>query len=660
MADILRMAREQVAADPNTQSAMAAASQGAMQQAQQQQTQALVGAVLPALTGAEPGAGAPGPAAPAAPPIDPQAAGQAGAQAAFEQLVKQKATEIMAPHKQRAAEAKQFGETLESVIAYMWSKGKLKAAAEPQVGSAFTCGPGWIKVTWQESSGLSQITTQQIDDLNGQLSKLAANQVALAQDQVADVDAKKAEIQNQLAGLSSQVEVLTRGLAIDFVAAEDVTVSTEVPSIPNDYKNASWIDHRIFLTMEDARAKFPELSGDGDDDKLKKATHYFKRKPVETEANDIGKASTLTENDADQYTTGTNGGATTDIEESSVCVHETQSKTLNQIITTIEGIDTYARKPYAPDPQTSRFYSLFLYSPTKVDGERHPQSMILRTQDLLEDMSRLYSNRSLHRSRCIPKTAFNKRNMDPKDAAALEGATTGEMVGIDLVDPQADIRTALTPVAYAQIDQALYDDSQTRAELERAWGIQEALSSSIQTAKTATEAEIQKTGTEARTGYMRDCLDEMFNDLAEYTAEIALQKLEKDDAIRIAGPFAFWPDQLDVSDLSTLVLVQIRAGSSGKPNTAAQRQAWATTAPLVQQQILQIGQMRGASPESIADCLEELASETLRLQGDKLDPSRFFPTAPDGNAMPQMPAPGAPMAGPTPTPAPVPQPPGAM
>ena len=182
--------------------------------------------------------------------------------------------------------------------------------------------------------------------------------------------------------------------------------------------------------------------------------------------------------------------------------------------------------------------------------------------------------------------------------------------------------------------------------LEMTWGIQEALSSTIRTAKTATEAEIQQTGTQARTGYMRDCLDDMLSDLAEYTAEACLQKMSYEDVATIAGPFAFWPANIGIENLGTLVSVKIRAGSSGKPDTTRQREAWAAAMPTIQAAIVQVGQLRGSSPESIADCIEELVAETLQRTGDKLDPARFLPSAPETMGGQQMPMAGPPAAQP--------------
>jgi hypothetical protein len=625
MSEIMKRARTEAQADPQTQPAMQAAAQGAQQQA-------VVGAITSAVSGAAGGAAPPpgggDPSQPPAAPPDPQQAAQAGANAALEQITKQKADAIMAPYRQRAQEAKQFGQTAEMVVSFLWDTGRLKTAAEPQVRSAFTCGPGWIKATWQERMGRDPVMVKQLNDIQDNLNRLRAGQFELSDGYCADPDAKKAELEQLAAGISAKVEVVAaRGMVFDFVAAEDIQLPIGV-SIEN-YRESPWIAHRTFMSMSDAEAAFPELVGaDDESNRLKKAKQYFRVKPRDTRNDDVGGISKATAADADSYKLGGTGQKG----ESSVCVWEVWNKQTNQILTFIDGLDGYAKAPYSLNFGTTRFYSFFMYAPTKCDGERHPQSMIQRTEALLEDMNRIYSNRAEFRRRTIPKTVFDATNLSDADANKIKDGGTQEMIPVKPTVPGANVAGLIAPVSYAAFNQALYDDGPTRAMLEMAWGIQEALSSSIQVAKTATEAEIQKNGTESRLSYMRDCLDEMMNDLAQYTAEVALQKLQQDDAVRIAGPFAFWPTTLKIEDLSALANVRIRAGSSGKPDTTAERESWAQTMPIVQAAVVQIGQLRGSSPDDIADCLEALVAETLRRSGDKIDPEQFMPRAPDSGA----------------------------
>lgn len=624
MADILKLARQQVTADPATGQAMDAAAQQAMQTAVAGAVQSAIGTA----TGAQPQQ--------PAPPPDPQQAGQQAAQAKLDELTRARADQIIAPYRQRAAEAKQLGQTIESSVRHLWRQARLKSAAEPWVASGFTVGLGWIKATWQERRGRDPMTSKQINDLQDNLARLNASREELSEGELSDQDAaaERASIQQQIEALNANVEVvLSRGFAIDFVAAEDIQVSLNVPSLTN-YQDADWIAHRTFVPLCDAKAVFPDL----DDDELKKAAIYHQKRPVDTtDKLESGGIADVHARDADSYK---EGGAVNATEEGSVCVWEVWDRTGDHVITLIHGLDRYAKQPYTPDPGTSRFYPFFQYAPLRCDGERHPQSMIQRTQSLLDDMNRIYSNRAEHRRRCLPKTAFNKRQVSPDDAKALSAGAIGEMVGVEPTEPLADLSRLVTPVAYPAIDMALYDDAPTRAMLEMAWGIQEALASTIQTAKTATEAEIQQTGTQARTGYMRNCLDDSLSDFALYSTEVALQKLSYDDVKQIAGPFAFWPQGIGLDQISALVLVQIRAGSSGKPNTTAQRKAWAETMPIVQNALGQIAQLRGSNPEDVADCIEELVSETLQRTGDKIDPARFLPSAPDnGGGAPPTPVP---------------------
>lgn len=605
--EIMLRAREAVQSDPMVQQQAAMAAQSAADKAQQQ---AVVGAITPIVSGQ----GAPQP-----PPDIGQIAQDAQA-SVIDQAAKAEADRLMTPYRERSSEAKQLGQTLEAIISRVWTQARLKAAAEKQVASGLTIAAGWLKACWQERTGEDPLVRQQISDLQDNIARIQATQQQIEEAAGEQQDALLADLQRQIDGLGAQVEVvIARGMAIDFVSGEDIQIATGVASII-DYRDSPWIAHRTFMSSEDAKATFPSIA-----DKIKNASPYYQQKPADpTERRDSGGLADVDARDADTYKTGAGAGAGC----GSVCVWEVWDRTSNQVLTLIEGLDCYARTPYAPNPGTSRFYPFFLYSPIQVDGERHPQSLIQRSQSLLDDMNRLYSNRAEHRRRCIPKLAFDATLYEPAELKKLEAGGAGEMVPIKPARPGESVANALHSVAYPPIDPALYDDGPTRAMLEMTWGIQEALSSSIRTAKTATEAEIQQTGTNARTGYMRDCLDSMLSDLAEYTAEVCLQKMSREDAVRIAGPWAFWPEGISIEDLGALVVVQIRAGSSGKPDTTRQREAWAAAMPVIQNAIMQVGQLRGSSPESIADCIEELVAETLQRTGDKIDPTRFLPDAP--------------------------------
>jgi hypothetical protein len=179
-------------------------------------------------------------------------------------------------------------------------------------------------------------------------------------------------------------------------------------------------------------------------------------------------------------------------------------------------------------------------------------------------------------------------------------------------------------------------------------GVQESLQQAVVQPKTATEAEIQQSGFAARAGSDRDAIEEMLADLAQYTTEVALQELTLDEVRRIAGPEAYWPEGMDIEDITTLVEVDIKAGTTGKPNTSAEREAWAQTLPLILDMQMKIMEARAMGNEGLATVLIETLRETMNRMGDSADPERFIPEA--GAPAPMMgpgaidPATGMPMA----------------
>src|ERR1700755_1550457 len=641
MADIIAMARQDIGQLPQTHDQMIAVGQAAADQAVQAQNAAMANAVSNGL--GDPAAGKN--IMPV--PVSPELAGEQAAQAWLNETIKAKAKEIMKPYRDRLSQAKQFGQTMEVVVENLWMRAFLRKAMNKDVRSCLSVGQGWLKVTWQERAGNDPTTANDDRDMQDNLAKLAELKQSMDSGEAKDPDLVQGEIDETMQGLQAKVEVMVnRGLAIDFVRAEDIQVSSDVTSI-EDYLDSPWIDHRTYYRADVANAMFPDIA-----DKIDKAkTYYPKKQPNPDEVRDVGSmADNIDVYEADAFRDSGPIGETPTLPKY-VCIHEIWHKSTGMVLTTCDGIqDQWARAPYAPNPGTTRFYPFFLLAMQWVDGERHPQSLVQRSKDLFDGVNRTYSNRREFRRRTIPKNVFDRGNMSEEDAKRLEAGTQQEYIGLDPTVPGTPVANMVAPLAYARYDPSLYDDRPAMQKLEILWGIQEALASATQTVeKTATEAEIQQTGTNSRTSHERSAIDSVMDDLAQYTAEIAVQKMQHEDVVQIAGPWAFWPEGITIQDMSLLVTVAIKGGSSGKPDTSAQQQAWAATLPLLQKSILQIGQLSRSTASDIADCLEELVTETLNRTGDRLEPSRFMPPQPSSEPG-QMPSgqPGMQPQGPPP------------
>lgn len=533
-----------------------------------------------------------------------------------------------------------FARTLEVIVSRLLKDAGLKDRAKRACRSAMTVPMGWIKATWQERMGEDPVVLGQIRDLQNNLEAIKQQSARIQSGDTADLDAEKAELEQKIAGLQANVEVMVaRGLYLDRVAAEDMIIPECVASV-TEYLQSPWLGQRIMMTRDRAKIDFPDVA-----EKISNATKYSQIKEPAREERKSGQLRNYRSDDASQFQKGGQGDM--------VCVYEVWDAESNRVLTFIDGlVDCYARRPYSPTKST-RFYPFFGLSFTEVDGQRHPVSLVERSIPLMDEINRTMDAWARHRRRIKPGTIFNRKVLDAKDAKALAKSTEQEMVGVAPIDAadgaNYDMRKLLIQKQYAAVDPMVYDTGPPRAQLEAVWGVSEALSSTIQTEKTATEAEIQHSGTQARTGAMRDATEGMLGELAYYTAEIALGKIDLEDAREIAGPEAFWPPEpLSIEQLRMLVTVDIRAGSTGKPNTAAQREAWGTVMPLLQGLIQEIAILRRSPPEQVADCFEELAVETLERLGDRADITRFMPQ--EGMPVPMVPG-AAPTTNPTGAPA---------
>ena len=591
----------------------------------------------------------------------PQMALQIGQQAQaakVEELIRAEVDRMRKQFMRRSREIKGFAETCEIVGARMWKDAQLKRRGRPWVRSGLTIGLGVIKASWQERTAPCPETVAAINDLQANIKRLQSLRKELAEGGLIERvtgavksftgsdDAKIADYERQIAALNGQVErVVARGFVVDNVAGEDFQVAPGY-TIAN-HLDAPWNAHRIFMRYDDAKAEFAL-----DDEKIRAAKRYRARKPQMIKNESVLIDDKVSAGEADAYVgsmdasgadgTETDGSTSGDF----VALWEIWDRDSNTVLTAVEGVKCWVKEAWTP-PATTRFYPFFLFCTSEVDGQRHPQSLVTRTAKLTDEYYRIGSAEAEHRRRIRPKTAFNAGLLAAGEAEKLERATTQEMVGINPTVPNTPIGNILWQVTYAQLDPALYDRTRIIQEIERVWGVQEALSGSINVAKTATEAEIQQSGFQARTGGRRDALESALGELALYTVEIARAFVDDEDVRAIAGPDAFWPPYTGPDDLTKLVNVDIRAGSSGKPNTSREREAWASQLPLLQQGIMQIGQLRGATPQAIADSLEQLLRITAERAGDRIDIDQLIPQSDTGVAqMPGMPGmPGMPMPG---------------
>jgi hypothetical protein len=539
----------------------------------------------------------------------------------------------------------QFARTLEIVISHLWTRGKLRKAARKGVRSVLSNGEGWFKVLMIADKIPNPTVETQLNDARETLARLQAQQKLLEDPQDKDPEMIEAELQEKAALIEALEEKLelavNKMLVIDFIKTENIQISTDVECI-SDHLDANWNGNELYIDAEEALTMFPDLTPED----LKSAKKYYQSQPKELTTRDIDNVlpqGMLTAESAQAFTTSTSEAESLPF----LRVVERWYRTDKLIRTAIDGVKKWARQPYEPPYPTQRFYPYFYFAFYEVDGQRHAQSLSWRLYKLQDEYSATRSNFRITRERSVPGVMFNATQLDDVEAQKLSEGKLQEFIPIKPSDPDTPIGNLFAAKPVQGIDMRLYDPTLILNDMERISGVQEALSAAISgpgNPKTATEASIQQSGTNARTTSDRDCLEWMLTDMANYTAELAIQALTTQEVQRMAGPKAFWPAGMSIEDLFTLVEASITAGTTGKPKMQSDQQAWATILPLIRELIGQIEQALAMGNLPMANALTALIQETMLRLGDESDVDRFIPRTPP----PGSPGAGAPPQAPKP------------
>lgn len=542
-----------------------------------------------------------------------------------------------------------FAKTVQIVVSSFWRRplSFLKKNVRKQVRSTLAVGIGWIKgYLVCQGTNIPQLQSQ-LGDVRDNLSRLDAVRKEMAEQgplytgemSEEQLNAKIAEVTALEKSVSSRLELAVRkNLATDYVNAEDIQVSLDVADVL-DYLNAGWIAERFFVLKSDARARFPRLT----EEDLKTARNYYQKSKRDLARVDETTALTgivglsAKGDEADRFTSETGGGTSDGDTNGPVFIKgiEMWCRNDGHVYTLIDGVKRYAKDPYQPDYPTSRFYPFFGLAFFPVDGERHPQSLTQRLRKLQDEYSATRSSERETRERSIPGIVIDGTNVPDTEVEKLQRARHQEITVIKPADPTKPIRDSFAEKPVASMDMRLFDTSSCKSDMERISGVQEALQSSVATPKTATEAEIQQSGFASRTTADRDVLEDMLSDYAVYTAEQALTALTNADAARIAGAKAFWPENMAVDDLLDMVEISIEAGTTGKPNEDADKEAWGVILSQLTNLQMQIRQAQVMGDIPLVNAMSEMLRETMSVLGVTTDPNRFIPQ------VPQVPVPSA-------------------
>lgn len=495
-----------------------------------------------------------------------------------------------------------FAETAEALLTEkLVKRAQLKKRAKRLLTSAYATSVGWWKVCWQEDPRTDPMIASRIKDTQDNLQRLERMRSELDDPAAGQsTDLKLAELREMLAGLQAQAEVsVSRGLTVDFVLSEDVIVLDDSVLEVGDYNRAGAIAHRVWMTREQYKERFCYAAEKG--------------KPYTAQP------------------TGTPQSGSKDPKRDLLCTYEIWDQASSRVLHVCDGEEGFCRSPFTPDWTGERWYPFFMAAFNEVEGQFYPLSDIELTEQLVRSYNETRTDFTRDRKYALPLNIIRKggslTDEDVKKIANREGGDTILVEGVGGQPISNDIWSG----QLAAIRSENYNTQPDRSDMEMLIGGGDAARGSVLEAKTATEAEILSQGLRGRSAERQDVIEDMLSEVGNWALQIMLRKMSEQEVQEIAGPDSAWPAARSPEDVFKMVTVDVRGGSTGKPDRLQEQDRWTKLLPVMEKAMAQVAELR-AQPtgEQQAQAITALVKETLRRFDERIDFEQFLPAPKDG------------------------------
>lgn len=480
-----------------------------------------------------------------------------------------------------------IAKTMEILAEYTLSEQQpgFKVRMKQLVRRTSTVGVGYVKVDFARALQKRPDDVEKVTDITSQIAVLEREAYNLQGPEKDQNDSELAALKVQLAALNQNQEmVVNEGVVFDFPKSKNIIVDPRCSELIG-FVGAKWIAQEFILSVNDVKEVYHV------DLKKGQYTNY-------TAADEKIRSEMLPERGLDGKFKTTPGR---------VRVWEIYSKDDKMLYVVAEGYCDFLREPGEPNVKLKRFWPIFplAFNVREDDDKIYPQSDVFLIRDMQKEYNRQRQGLKEHRVANRPKTLVGAGQLDEEDIVGLRNHPANAVIVLRALQPGQKAEDVLQAYKGSPIDSALYDTSQAFDDIQRVAGAQEADLGGTN-GDSATESKISESNRMTSIASNIDDLEDMLNDLAGSMGEIFFKEISSETAKKIAGPGAAWPE-LTAQEISDQLILKIEAGSSGRPNKAAELDNITKLAPLIMQ-------IPGISPKWLFEQL------VMRMD-DRLDPT---------------------------------------
>lgn len=401
------------------------------------------------------------------------------------------------------------------------------------------CGVGYIFLGYQRLLQKRPEIVAQLEDVTAQIARIESLTADLQDGLLQEDSAEYDELKSLAADLQNKVEIIVReGPVFDFPRSTEIIIDPKCRQL-STLVGAGWFAREFHMPPDEVQEIY--------------------KIDIRSNFKAYQKSSDGKNYEASKETT----------EDCEACVWEIWNKKTRQTFTIIDGYPDFVQEPAAPEVELERFWPLFVLTLNDVEHETEifPLSDVNDLRHPQMEYNRSRQGRRLHRQANKPKYGTVKGRLSEEDKMKLQSHPDSAILELNALSQGEDINSLIQVIKPSPIDPALYETNSEMEDVYRTVGAQEANLGGTSGA-TATEASI---GEQSRTTAL-DCnvddVDGMLSELMRAVGEMCLLTLDVQTVKRIAGVGAEWP-QMSRQEIVEQVMVDIKAGSSGRPNAAA-------------------------------------------------------------------------------------------
>lgn len=479
-----------------------------------------------------------------------------------------------------------IAKTLEILFQYFMQESQptFKSQMKALVRRMLTTGVGYVKLGFQREMQRRPEISARMNDAVVRLDHLKRLAEEHAEGELQEHSAEMEELMLSIESLANEPDMIVReGLMFDFPDSTAIIVDPRCKQL-RGFIGARWIAHQMFFTCDEVE----EIYG-------KDVKSNYTGYQVQGRSHDSSRKSMTT----------ADGDSKKSADDGMVCVYEVYDKPSGLVYVVAEGHDDFLKEPAEPELKLETFWPVFALVCNEVEHEKeiYPPSDVHLMRSMVSEYNRAREGLREHRKANRPAYLTPAGKLEEEDKEKLASRPAHGVITVQGMAVGEKAEDLVSPMKTVGIDPNLYEVRTVFEDVQLAVGAQEANFGGTAGA-TATETSVAESSRMSALGAQVDELDSFMSEIARAAGAVMFQHMSAEQVKKIAGPGAVWPE-LTAQEIADEVQLEIEAGSTGKPNQAAELRNLERVLPY-------IIQIPGIDPKW-------LAKEVLKRMDDKLD-----------------------------------------